>query len=219
MYIDPSRVQMALRFASIAQQTAETRAAKNVDATLFIASVWTDATPSARTQYKATVASAPGALPWAALTKPPKVAAAIQQGKIGVEMPEVQGPPIILLLLGQKDPEDEGVDSYRLVAGDPRADIIVEALRRWDTPLLSRTASPAGWNLEAADQPVDVGADKGPKDAPGVSPEPEPAPEAQPSSESEAEAKEGPTRGQKQLAAAGIAAGFALLGFTAWRLG
>jgi len=219
MYVDPSRVQMALRFASLAQQASETRAAKNVDATLFIASVWADATPSARTQYKASVASVSGALPWAALTKPPNITASMQHGKFGLLTPDVQGPPVLLLILGQKDPEDEGVDSYRLIAGDPRADIIVEALRRWDVPLLTRTASPAGWNLDAADQPVDVGADKGPKDAPGESPEPAPEPEAQPSSAPEVDSGEGPTRGQKQLAAAGIAAGFALLGFTAWRLG
>lgn len=214
MYVDPSRIQMALRFASLAELPAETRAAHNVDAADFVAAAWADATPVARTRYKAALATMPMPPLWAALTKPPALAAAMQGGKLGAVTPTLRGPAVVLLILGQKDPEDEGVANYRLIAGDRRAEMIVEALYRWDVPLLTRTATPSGWNLAAADQPVD---DKEPTEAPDVDAEPEPEPESL--GDSVPGSSGGLSRTQKQLAAAGIAAGFAALGLAAWRLG
>ena len=220
MYVDPSRVEMALRYAALAMRPAAEKSAKNVEVTLFIASVWADASPAARTKYKAALASQPGSLPWSALTKPAKVMA-VQAGpkKMGAITPTLRGPAVVLLLLGQADPEDEGVESYRLIAGDPRANAIIEALYEWDVPLLTRTATPAGWNLDGAAEPVDAGVDdEGPEVDPGVDIDVDVDADAEEVPGKEVPAT-GPTRREKQLVVAGVAAGFALVGLAAWRLG
>jgi len=223
MYVDPSRVEMALHYAALALRPPAEKSAKNVEVTLFIASLWADATPAARTKYKATVATQAGALPWSALTKPTQVMAVqAGPGKIGALAPTLRGPAVVLLILGQADPEDEGVDGFRLIAGEPRADAIIAALYEWDVPLLTRTATPAGWNLEGAVEPVDdgAGADKG-ADAPELDPVDgaDVDVDVDAPADDETVTTTGPTRRQKQLVAAGVAAGFAVLGVAAWRLG
>jgi hypothetical protein len=142
-------------------------------------------------------------------------------GKIGALTPTLRGPAVVLLILGQEDPEDEGVESYRLIAGDPRANAIIEALYEWDVPLLTRTATPAGWNLDGAAEPVDPvepvdGDDEGPEVDPGVDVDVDVDAKEEPGKEVPAT---GPTRREKQLVVAGVAAGFALVGLAAWRLG
>ena len=59
----------------------------------------------------------------------------------------MRGPAVVELLLGHGDPDDEGVPGYRLVAGDPHAEVVLAALREWDTDELARVAEPAGWRL------------------------------------------------------------------------
>ena len=215
MYVDPSRVEMALRYAAIAVRPAAERTAKNVEVTLFLASLWADATPAARTRYQAAVAGHPGPLPWSALTKPAEVGG-VKAGQDKILAPTLRGPAVVLLILGQEDPEDEGVDGYRLIAGEPRADAILAALYQWDVPLLTRTAAPSGWNLEGAEEPVDEGADD---DGPQVDPEGGADVDVDAPAQDEPATTTGPTRRKKQLVAAGVAAGFALLGVAAWRLG
>jgi len=220
MYVDPSRVEMALRYAALAIRPPAERAAKNVEVTLFIASLWADATNAARTRYKA-AAALQGSLPWSALTKPTPVAAAMQAGgKVGSGLPTLQGPAVALLLLGQKDPEDEGVEGYRLIMGEPRATAIIQALYAWDVPLLSRTADPSGWRLDAADepaeQPTDDAADDDAAEADDDVPENDPegaakVPAVKPTSSLSSR--------QQGLAAAGVAAGFTVVGLIAWRFG
>lgn len=217
MYVDPSRVEMALRYAALAMRPPAERAAQNVEVTLFIASLWAEATNTARTRYQAAVALQPGSLPWSALTKPPPVAAFQAGGKIGSLTPTVRGPAVALLLLGQVDPEDEGVESYRLIAGEPRATAIIKALQAWDVPLLSRTADPSGWNLDAAEEPEDQPTDDGLAD--NAAPDDDPDGAADVPDEQPMATASSLSRRQQGLAAAGVAAGFAVVGFVAWRLG
>jgi len=212
---------MALRYAALALRPQAERAAKNVEVALFVASLWSSATPSARTKYTAAVTSLDAALPWSAVTKPAQVAALpAGPGKMGALTPILRGPPVVLLILGQADPEDEGVDGYRLIAGEPRAEAILGALYEWDVPLLTRTATASGWNLDGAEEPVvDDGAEEPVDDGAELPVDDEEmqvddAPEGdQPASPT------GLTQRQKGFAAAGVAAGFGLLGFAAWRLG
>ena len=219
MYVDPSRVEMALRYAALAVRSPDERTAKNVEVAIFIASLWADATNAARTRYTAAVERQPGSLPWSALTKPSLAAAAIKAGA-----PTLRGPAVVLLLLGQADPEDEGVEGYRLIAGEPRAAAIIQALFAWDVPLLSRTADPSGWRLDAAEEPEDqpAGAENDPEgtDVPSDVPSdvssdvPTNVPDGeQPTTVSELSQR------QQGLAVAGVAAAFAFVGIVAWRLG
>jgi hypothetical protein len=217
MYVDPARVEIALRYAELAVLTPAERAKKNVEVTLFVASLWADATAAARMRYQAAVALHPTSLPWSALMKTPPVAAAVQAGgKIGSLTPTLMGPPVVHLLLGQTDPEDEGVEGYRLIAGEPRATAIIKALYAWDVPLLRRTADPSGWRLDAVAeppaQPVDDGAEDDPEGGAEDAPVDQPADVPEPTAVSL-------TSRQKGVAVAGVAAGFALLGLAAWRLG
>jgi hypothetical protein len=141
-------------------------------------------------------------------------------GKVGSPMPTLRGPAVVLLLLGQADPEDEGVEGYRLIVGEPRATAIVEALYAWDVPLLSRTADPSGWRLDAVEEPEDQPTDGAADDAADNA-----APVDDPEGAADVPDQQPPTGAselsprQQGLAAAGVAAGFGLLGLVAWRLG
>jgi len=219
MYVDPSRVEMALRYETLATHSPARRAKDNVEVLVFLASLWADATNEARTHYKAALERQTGSLPWAAFTKP-AAATGRQVSREGGARPRImRGPPIASLLLGQEDPEDEGVEGYRLIDGQPRATAIIDALYAWDVPLLTRMAKSSGWRLEEVDEP-DEGESRGEdEETPELAPEgPVNAPVDEPGEE-QAPTSTAPSRRQKGVVAAGVAAGFALVGLAAWRLG
>ena len=135
-YVDPSRVQLALRYAELAERSPAEREPATEDLKVFLAALWADATAAARNRYVVAAARPSVPPPWAAVTRPPNP-----------EELSVRGPAVVELLLGHGDPDDEGVPGYRLVAGDPHAEVVLAALREWDTEELARVAEPAGWRL------------------------------------------------------------------------
>ena len=135
-YVDPSRVQLALRYAELAERSPAEREPATEDLKVFLAALWADATAAARNRYVVAAARPSVPPPWAAVTRPPNP-----------EELSVRGPAVVELLLGHGDPDDEGVPGYRLVAGDPDAEVVLAALREWDTEELARVAEPAGWRL------------------------------------------------------------------------
>ena len=145
-YVDPSRVQLALRYAELAERSPAEREPATEDLKVFLAALWADATAAARNRYVVAAARPSVPPPWAAVARPSNL------GELSM-----RGPAVVELLLGHGDPDDEGVPGYRLVAGDPDAEVVLAALREWDTEELARVAEPAGWRLGAAseDAPAD----------------------------------------------------------------
>ena len=209
-YVDPSRVQMALRFAELAGRPPAERAAATEDLKVFLAALWADATPAARTRYATAAGRDGGPLPWAAVMLP---AAPSQTDPL-------RGPAVVELLVGHADPDDEGVPGYRLVLGQPRADAVVDALYGWDTWVLRTAADPAGWRLGGGeDTPTDA-TDEDVGDV-GESPAP---PADEPPEEAEVVEEATPVEsleedGSGVWKVGAVAAGFALVGFAAWRWG
>jgi hypothetical protein len=149
-YVDPSRVQLALRYAELAERSPVEWEPATEDLKVFLAVLWADATSAARNRYAVAAARPSVPPPWAAVTRP------VDPG----ELP-MRGPAVVELLLGHADPDDEGVPGYRLVAGDPHAEVVLAALREWDTEELARVAEPAGWRLG---EPADAASEDAPAD-------------------------------------------------------
>ena len=150
MYVDPSRVQMAIRFARIAAGSAVEREAATDDLRVFLDALWADATAEGRSRYMTAAARAPGGLPWAAVILPDGPGMAVGG------MPALAGPAVVELIVGQADPDDEGVAGFRLSDGDSRATRLIEALYSWDLAPVERAASGGGWRLEAVEEPGEL---------------------------------------------------------------
>jgi hypothetical protein len=217
MYVDPSRVALALRYAELATRSAAEREPATDDLRVFLAALWADATSAGRTRYSAALARAPGSIPWSAMQVPASPASALP----GV--PVLRGPAAVELLLGQEDPDDEGVPAYRLRAGNAEAEAVLAALYSWDTEALEMSAAPQGWRLGADEGDISE-VSRSPQGArePGT-PEPETpeqeTPEQSPSGQREGRGAERaePTGAAWKLGA--VAAGFLALGFAAWKWG
>jgi hypothetical protein len=85
-------------------------------------------------------------MPWSAITAPP-----------GARGGPSAAPAALELILGQADPDDEGVPAYRV---DPKSDQgarALEALQAWDRATMEAIGAPAGWHLEALDRDVRPG--------------------------------------------------------------
>jgi hypothetical protein len=61
------------------------------------------------------------------------------------------GPPALALVLGQEDPNDEGVEAFRLEADSGHGAEVVAGLNAWDRAVVAVVAKPSGWRLEALD--------------------------------------------------------------------
>ena len=215
MYVDPSRVQMAIRFARIAAGSAVEREGAVDDLRVFLDALWADATAEGRSRYMTAAARAPGGLPWAAVILPDGPGMAVGG------MPALAGPAVVELIVGQADPDDEGVAGYRLASGDPRAEAIVDALFGWDTPQIERTAASAGWRLEAVEELGEMRAVRGAEDVePGVVDEGVELP-GEGGAAIEAPTIPGDWSSWKRVAlvSAGVLGGFAALGWAARRWG
>jgi len=209
-YVDPARVRMALRYAELAKGSPVDREMTTEDLTVFLASLWADATAQGRALYTAAVGRTSADLPWAAVTQPD------EPGTL------LHGPAVVELLIGQSDPGDEGVPDHRLMIGDPDAEQVVDALYSWSVDLLRRRAVPAGWRMGAEPRVIRVSRGSAPKEEldpepeGGQSPEegeqppePELAPEPAPPKD---------TAGTPWKIGA-LAAGFAVAGLAVWRWG
>lgn len=102
MYVDPSRVQMAIRFARIAAGSAVEREAATDDLRVFLDALWADATAEGRARYMTAAARVPGGLPWAAVMVPDGPGP-----RIGDD-PVLSGPAVVELIVGQADPRRRG---------------------------------------------------------------------------------------------------------------
>ena len=233
MYVDPSKVEMALRYAGLAGSPTAVLLTEDVE--VFLRALRADATARGLSRYKAVLANQPGSLPWSAFSRP----ALPIPGSDG--LPELSGPAVVELLAGQVDPEDEGLSDFRLPKGNARAKAILNALYSFDEDFLLSMSSPAGWRLQAADEPGELGVDRtgedmgpepGPKVEPDAGEDPSPTGDEQPpaseepppASEEPAPASEPaprvtPSKSRQAVAVAGVAAGFVVLGIAAWRLG
>jgi hypothetical protein len=143
MYIDPSRVDMLARYsARLAAATPEQLGALEGEVRLFIEALWTEASAEARSRFLDAVRRVGPPMPWSAITAPP-----------GARGGPSAAPAALELILGQADPDDEGVPAYRV---DPKSDQgarALEALQAWDRATLGAIGAPAGWHLEALDRP------------------------------------------------------------------
>jgi hypothetical protein len=142
MYIDPSRVDMLARYsARLAAATPEQLGALEGEVRLFIEALWTEASAEARARFLDAVRRVGPPMPWSAITAPP-----------GARGGPSAAPAALELILGQADPDDEGVPAYRV---DPKSDQgarALEALQAWDRATMEAIGAPAGWHLEALDR-------------------------------------------------------------------
>ncbi len=137
MYIDPSRLPILARFVEVARSGSTPElAALRGDARVLLENLWAEAGAEARARYTTAIAAAPGEAPWSAFMLPE------------VPTPTRGGPAAVELVLGQVDPEDEGVAAFRLVDTDPRVQAIVAGIRAWDTAMIERVVAPSAWRLE-----------------------------------------------------------------------
>jgi hypothetical protein len=210
-YVDPSRVQLALRFADLAERSPAEREPSTGDLQIFLAGVWADATGGARTRYSAALARVGGALPWSAVRLPVEP---------GPGTPALRGPAVVELLVGHEDPDDEGVPRFRLRAGDPRAEAVLAAMYAWDVDTLERAAAPAGWRLDT-DMSGNTGVLRGSGGANGEVEDDEPVSDGD--ADIGSQMPDGDASATKSSGAAwklgAVAAGFAALGFAAWKWG
>ena len=218
-YVDPSRVQMALRYAELAERSPAEREPATEDLRVFLATLWADATARARARYSAAAARSGGALPWAAMTSANSQASPVQAEMSLPGEPVLRGPAVVELLVGQEDPEDEGVPGYRLSIGEPRAEAITAALYGWRIDLLRRTAEPSGWRLEATEETEEVGDARGAEPTEDLEPEVEEAPEEVPEESEAGDEVEAPEGSSEAWKVGALLGGFAALGFVAWRWG
>ena len=89
-YVDPSRVQLALRYAELAERSPAEREPATEDLKVFLAALWADATAAARNRYAVAAARPSVPPPWAAVARPPNPGELI-----------MRGPAVVELLLGQ----------------------------------------------------------------------------------------------------------------------
>ena len=216
-YVDPSRVQFALRFAELATRSPAEREPATDDLRVFLAALWADATGAGRTRYSAAMGRVPGAAPWSAMVVPMSPPPALPGEAVR------RGPAVVELLLGQEDPDDEGVPGYRLRAGDAKAEQVLSALYGWDTEVLSDAAASSGWRLQEDESGNVAGVSRSPQQEPAEEPaadadagEGEALPPPPQDTESDAPGVESSGSVWKYGA---VAAGFAALGFVAWKWG
>ncbi len=159
MYVDPSRVQILARYAArVAEGSPEELAGLEGEVRLFIEAAWAEASSEARARFMDAVRRVGPPMPWAAVTVPHFVeapAATDPQGR-----PTLRGPAVLELLVGQADPEDEGVPGYRVEVQSAAGRRAFEALMGWDARAIEAIAAPAGWRLEAMDA-AGIEADRG----------------------------------------------------------
>jgi len=147
MYIDPSRVDMLARYsARLAAATPEQLGALEGEVRLFIEALWTEASAEARSRFLDAVRRVGPPMPWSALRVAPGGA-----------------PAALELILGQVDPDDEGVPSYRIDPKSEQGERALEALAAWDTQKLAALAAPGGWNHATELPSPDEGATPAPE--------------------------------------------------------
>ncbi|MBK8259969.1 MAG: hypothetical protein IPK80_01365 [Nannocystis sp.] len=139
MYIDPSRVDMLARYsARLAAATPEQLSALEGEVRLFIATLWTEATPEARSRFLDAVRRVGPPMPWSAVVARPG------------------GPPAAVeLILGQVDPDDEGVPSYRLDPKSEQGERALEALAAWDPQTTLQALGATGGSNQPQDPATD----------------------------------------------------------------
>lgn len=159
MYVDPSRVQMLARYAArVAEGSPEELAGLEGEVRLFIEAAWAEASAEARARFMDAVRRVGPPMPWAAVTVPHFVEAPAATGPQG--RPTLRGPAALELLVGQADPEDEGVPGYRVDVQSAAGRRAFEALMSWEARTIEAIAAPAGWRLEAIEGAAGV-ADRG----------------------------------------------------------
>jgi hypothetical protein len=122
MYIDPSRVDMLARYsARLAAATPEQLGALEGEVRLFIEALWTEASAEARS-----------ALPRRRPPRRPPHALVGHRAPPGARGGPSAAPAALELILGQADPDDEGVPAYRVDPKSEQGARALEALQAWD---------------------------------------------------------------------------------------
>ncbi|MBK8266533.1 MAG: hypothetical protein IPK80_35060 [Nannocystis sp.] len=124
--------------ARLAAATPEQLGALEGEVRLFIEALWTEASAEARSRFLDAVRRVGPPMPWSALRVAPGGA-----------------PAALELILGQVDPDDEGVPGYRIDPKSEQGERALEALAAWDTQKLTALATPGGWN-HATELPPDA---------------------------------------------------------------
>jgi hypothetical protein len=142
MYVDPSRVQQLARYsARAAEGSSEALAALEGEVRLFIEVLWSEADTEARERFMEAVRKVGPPMPWAAVMVPPP----------STDGSQVRAPAAVELLLGQADPDDEGVPAYRLDPESAAGRRVRELLLGWQAAGLTASATTAGWRVELED--------------------------------------------------------------------
>ena len=150
MYVDPSRVEMLVAYSRLASGGSEAeRGEREAEVRLFIESIWADASAEGRSRFMDAVRGSALSMPWAAVVEPASAAEGPTLDPEG--RPFLRGPAALELIVGQADPDDEGVATYRIDATTEAGKRAFEALMRWDLVVVSAIAASAGWHLDRID--------------------------------------------------------------------
>ncbi|MCA9634921.1 MAG: hypothetical protein KC420_02695 [Myxococcales bacterium] len=137
-------MEMLVAYSRLASGGSEAeRGEREAEVRLFVESIWADASAEGRSRFMDAVRGSALSMPWAAVV----------ESASGAQEPTVdpRGPAALELIVGQADPDDEGVATYRIDATTEAGKRAFEALMRWDLVVVSAIAASAGWHLDRID--------------------------------------------------------------------